>query len=139
METMPQSVSNPLTTTATTLDGRNGFRAHHVFNCKQKRQSQCTTTLWSCHCHMQACTHNARLLCGVASLHSLYKFNERPVRNATRATLKDASVRNAMSATASYHQRFFWPSTSKRQAPRFSLRDPLHAGALSTHCSEKTT
>ena len=48
---------------------------------KTKRQSQCTTTLWSCHFHMQACTHNARLLCGVASLHSLYKFNKKPVRS----------------------------------------------------------
>ena len=86
---------------------------------------------------MQACTHNARLLCGVASLHSMHKFNERPVRNARRATLKDASVRNATRATVSYHQRFFWRATSRCWGPRFSSRDPCpHAGVVSTRCSE---
>ena len=38
---------------------------------------------------------------------------------------------------ANYHQRFFCPSTSQCQAPRFSSRDPCpHAGVVSTRCSD---
>ena len=56
-----------LTTTATTLDGTNGFRAHHGL---QKQSSN----------------HNARPLCEAPiSLYkctrSLYKFNKKPVRS----------------------------------------------------------
>ena len=40
-----KNAANLLTTTATTLDGQNGFRAHHVLQHNKTRQSQCTTTL----------------------------------------------------------------------------------------------
>ena len=66
--------------------------------------------------------------CGVASLHSL-SFNE--------GLPKDAPVRNATRATASYHQRFSSRATPKCRAPRFSSRDPCpHTGVVSTRCSE---
>lgn len=143
----------------------------------KQQQSHCTTTLWSCQFHMQACTHNARLLCGVASLHSLYKFNKKRVRSelhpktCTRNThirnlgarisrswrgfvwfccvafhgirnWRGAGPKKRLSCTRVwvYHHIFFCPSTSERQAPRFSLQDPYpHAGAVSTHCSENPT
>ena len=43
---------------------------HTMFGKQQKkRQSQCTTTLWSCQISLYKCTH------------SLYKFNKKPVRS----------------------------------------------------------
>ena len=100
----------------------NGFRAHHVFRAR-------TCKITTMHYYSATLTCKLALAKQVASLHSL-SFKE--------GLPKDAPVRDATGATASYQTRCSSRATPKSRASKFDAPVPCpHVGAveISKNCA----